>query len=291
MPPDEPAAPTPGPRDTGGTATYGGAAEAPRPEAPPATPSPTSGGDAPSSTPDAPSPAGPPPAEPAADAIAPKVAAPTRRRFLDDPDPDAPKAPKAPPRPRARKVRRVLRHIDPWSVLKVSVLFFLSLFLIFCVASAVLWSAARSAGVVDDAESFITSLGFGNCEDIAGEDTSDTPVTSTTIDGSQPQLGGSSTTVPAAVEEPDDQRSTIPDEDGECAEGQRLVGGFEFEDGRIFQSFALGGLVLVLSGAAFSVLMALLFNLISDLTGGVRVTVLEEEPARRSGSPAPPARD
>ena len=34
----------------------------------------------------------------------------------------------------------------------------------------------------------------------------------------------------------------------------------------------------MLSGAAFSVVLALLFNLISDLTGGVRVTVLEEEP-------------
>ena len=94
------------------------------------------------------------------------------------------------------------------------------------------------------------------------------------------------------VEDPTDERSTIPDEDGECAEGQRLVGGFKFEDERIFQSFALGGIVLVLSGAAFSVVLALLFNLISDLTGGVRVTVLEEDPpARRTGSPAPTSRD
>ena len=84
-----------------------------------------------------------------------------------------------------------------------------------------------------------------------------------------------------AAEEPEDERSTIPDEDGKCGEGQRLVGGFKFEDERIFQSFALGGIVLVLSGAAFSVVLALLFNLISDLTGGVRVTVLEEEPDAR----------
>ena len=37
--------------------------------------------------------------------------------------------------------------------------------------------------------------------------------------------------------------------------------------------------------------MALLFNLISDLTGGVRVTVLEEEPALavRARPPQPPA--
>ena len=162
-------------------------------------------------------------------------------------------------------------------MLKVSVLFFLSIFLIICVASAVLWNAARSAGAIDDVESFITSLGFGNCEDIEGDNATTDTTTPTTISGADPQLGGSSTTVPV-VEDTEDELSTIPDEDGKCAEGQRLVGGFKFEDERIFQSFALGGIVLVLSGAAFSVVLALLFNLISDLTGGVRVTVLEEDP-------------
>ena len=55
---------------------------------------------------------------------------------------------------------------------------------------------------------------------------------------------------------------------------------------------ALGGIVLVLSGAAASVVLVLLFNLISDLTGGVRVTVLEEEPTRpRRDSPTPASRD
>ena len=94
------------------------------------------------------------------------------------------------------------------------------------------------------------------------------------------------------IRETEDDRSTIPDEDGECAEGQRLVGGFKFEDERIFQSFVLGGIVLVLAGAATSVVLALLFNLISDLTGGVRVTVLEEDPApRRTGSPTPASRE
>jgi hypothetical protein len=97
--------------------------------------------------------------------------------------------------------------------------------------------------------------------------------------------GATSTTVPAEAQE---ETSTLPDEDGDCAEGQRLVGGFKFEDQQIFRAFALGGVVLVLAGAATSVVLALLFNLISDLTGGVRVTVLEEEPTRvRAGSPGP----
>jgi hypothetical protein len=131
----------------------------------------------------------------------------------------------------------------------------------------------------------------GNCEDLDG-DTATTPdTTPTTIDGSQPQLGGPSTTASTVVE-PVEERSAFPDADGDCPEGTRLVGGFEFEDGRIFQSFALFGIVLVLSGTAASVVLALLFNLISDLTGGVRVTVLEEEPARaRTGSPPPRADD
>ena len=224
------------------------------------------------------SPARPDPDGETTTAEPPRKPAPARRRFLDDPDPDQPKAPRA-PKVRARKVHRVVRHIDPWSVLKISVLFFTSIFLIICVASAVLWNAGRSAGVIDDVESFITSLGFGNCEDIEGDEAAEPPVTESTVAGDGSQLGGgTSTTVPVA-EDAEDERSTIPDEDGKCGEGQRLVGGFKFEDERIFQSFALGGIVLVLSGAAFSVVLALLFNLISDLTGGVRVTVLHEEPA------------
>jgi len=217
------------------------------------------------------------------------TAAEERRHLLEEPRGDGGPAPQRRARLRARKVRRIVRHVEPWSVLKISVLFFLSMFLIVCVASAVLWNAARSAGAVDDVESFITSLGFGNCADIAGGTASSAPTTPSTIDGSGDQVGGvaaSSTTVPAA---PADANSTLPDKDGKCPEGQRLVGGFKFDDHRIFQAFALGGVVLVLAGAASSVVMAVLFNLISDLTGGVRVTVLEEESggagSRASGSP------
>ena len=275
MSPEEPGAPDDARRDTG--ATFGsGAEQADRPP-------PTAGGQRP------PEPGPPRPVD--APSATPKVVAPTtRRRFLDDPDPDAPKAPRV-QRVRLRKKDRIIRHVEPWSVLKISVLFFASIFLIICIASAVLWNAARSAGAIDDVESFITSLGFGNCEDIEPTETTPEEETPSTVDASQPQVGGDSTTTSSSVPEPEDERSSIPDEDGECAEGQRLVGGFKFEDERIFQSFALFGIVLVLSGAATSVVMALLFNLISDLTGGVRVTVLEEEPTRRrSGSP-PPASD
>jgi len=77
-----------------------------------------------------------------------------------------------------------------------------------------------------------------------------------------------------------------PGDDEDCREGEELVGEFRFEDGRILQAFVLGGIVLVLAGSAANVVLVLLFNLMSDLTGGVHVTVLEEESAVRRASPS-----
>ena len=55
---------------------------------------------------------------------------------------------------------------------------------------------------------------------------------------------------------------------------------FDFNGEQIFRATAVGGLVLVVAGSGFTVLMAVLFNLISDITGGMRMTVVEEETAR-----------
>lgn len=202
-------------------------------------------------------------------------------------------AERRPGKVRARKVRRIVRHIDPWSVLKISALFFTALFLIVSVASAVLWSAARGSGAIEDVESFVTSVGgFGNCEPVEGERGDTTPTTqpadTTTLPVDQLDPQGAVTTLPAGPVEPVD-----PGDDEDCPEGQVLEGEFKFEDGRIFQAFVLGGFVLVLAGAATAVVLAVLFNLISDLTGGLRLTVLEEEPPPkpRSGSPGPRPRD
>ncbi len=187
---------------------------------------------------------------------------------------------------RARKVRRIVRHIDPWSVLKISVLFYAALFLIVCVASGLLWGVARGAGTVDNVESFITSVGgFGNCEPIDGATPS---ATTTTLPGVAPtgpvdQLdpGADPTaTTPDAVD-------ATPGADEDCRPGEQLVGEFRFQDARIFEAFALGGIVLVLAGSAANVVMVLLFNLMSDLTGGVRVTVLEEDTPARAASGSP----
>lgn len=119
---------------------------------------------------------------------------------------------------RARKVRRLIRHFEPWSVLKISLLFFFCLWAIFMLAGYGLWYFANEAEVLDNVENFIEQL--------------------------------------FVLEE------------------------FSFNWDQIFRACALGGLVLVVAATGFMVLMAVLFNLISDLTGGIRVTVIEEETAR-----------
>ena len=47
----------------------------------------------------------------------------------------------------ARKVRRLIRHVEPWSVLKLSLVFFLSLWLVFIIAAVIVWSVARAHGL------------------------------------------------------------------------------------------------------------------------------------------------
>lgn len=197
---------------------------------------------------------------------------------------------------RGRRVRRTVRHIDPWSVLKLSLLFHAALFLILCVASALLWSGARASGSLDNLESFITSVGgFGNCEPIPGA-ASATTTTSTTVaaDDDVDQFDPSQGTT-SEPEQPDETLPASVDDDEDCAAGDRLVGAFKFEDARIFQAFAFGGVVLVLAGTGGTVVLVLLFNLMSDLTGGVQVWVVEEEPRRSrptdAGSPPPRRRD
>lgn len=53
---------------------------------------------------------------------------------------------------------------------------------------------------------------------------------------------------------------------------------FHFLPGRILRGAILGGAVLVLVGSGLNVLLAVLYNLIADMVGGIQVTVLEEAP-------------
>lgn len=52
---------------------------------------------------------------------------------------------------------------------------------------------------------------------------------------------------------------------------------FEFKGGQLFVNVTVLGLLGVVLATALGVLAATIFNLITDLVGGIRVTVLEEE--------------
>lgn len=55
---------------------------------------------------------------------------------------------------------------------------------------------------------------------------------------------------------------------------------YRFYGDRMFKAVAAIGAVLVLAGTVLTVLWAALVNVISEMTGGIRVVVIEEEPTR-----------
>lgn len=127
-----------------------------------------------------------------------------------------------------RRVRLVVRRVEPWTVLKFSVLLFATLYLVFLVAGLVLWAAATATGLRENIEKFIGDL-------IASDD-------------------------------------------------------FKILGPTMLRASILGGLVLVVLGTGASVLFTVLYNLISDVIGGITV-VFEERPTRRNRKllEAPPA--
>jgi hypothetical protein len=153
---------------------------------------------------------------------------------------------------RGLRVNQRLWSIDPWSVFKISALFYLALGLIILVAGTLLYNAGRSVGTVDQVESFVTRMGaYGTCTAKAE--------------------------LPAGTEF---------EEDDDCAEGQVLVGGFKIDDGTLFKAAAIGGAILVIAGSIGNVLLTVLINLLNELTGGLRHTIVKEPvPRPRSGSP------
>jgi hypothetical protein len=63
---------------------------------------------------------------------------------------------------------------------------------------------------------------------------------------------------------------------------------FTFNGGQLFHNLWVIGLLLVFLLTGLAVLGATVFNLIADLVGGVRVTVLEEEVVVRVQEQSPP---
>jgi hypothetical protein len=126
-----------------------------------------------------------------------------------------------------RKVTRIVRRVDAWGVFKISVIFYVILYVILLVAGVLLWNLANTTGTVANVEGFIRDL-FG-------------------------------------------------------------LKTFEFDGEKLFRASWVLGAILVVAGTGFNVTMAILFNLISDLVGGVRVTVLEEEVVLRERPVLPPS--
>lgn len=63
---------------------------------------------------------------------------------------------------------------------------------------------------------------------------------------------------------------------------EKFMGAIGFEDftfigSQLLRGFVAAGLVLVVLGTGFSVLVAVIYNLISDVVGGIELTVLEED--------------
>jgi hypothetical protein len=136
--------------------------------------------------------------------------------------PRPPRAAKHVPKPAPRTTRVVLRRLDPWTVLKLSVVYYLALFAVLLVAGTLLWAGASAVGVVGNIESFMVDIGF--------ED-------------------------------------------------------FRFIPSKLLGGLALGGLVLVVAGTVANVLLTALFNLMSDVVGGLKLTLQEDGEPGRTGEP------
>ena len=124
----------------------------------------------------------------------------------------------------ARPSRRVVSKVDSLSVLRFSLLLYLSLYLVVLVACTVLWAVATVAGAVDNIERFIKGL--------------------------------------------------------------FALQSFHFDVLAMLRGITIGGLLLVMIGTGVNVLVSVLYNLISDVVGGVRVVVVDDDelkPGARRG--------
>jgi len=122
-------------------------------------------------------------------------------------------------RPRVRRVTRVVRHVDPWSVFKIGLIFSLVGYVSLLTSGVLLWRVADATGTIDNVERWFLQFGWET---------------------------------------------------------------FEFDGGEIFHNAWIIGLFGVVATTGGLVLLATLFNLVSDIVGGIRVTVLEEEVVERT---------
>ena len=115
-------------------------------------------------------------------------------------------------RPAVRRTTRIVRHIDPWSVFRVLLVFHVVLYLTLLLTGVLLWNVGNATGTVDNVERFMESFGWDS---------------------------------------------------------------FKFKGGELFHQAWVLGLFAVVGLTGLAVLVVTTFNLITDLVGGIRFTVLE----------------
>lgn len=160
------------------------------------------------------------------------------------------------PVPDGRWVVHRVRHVHPGSVLRMAGLFYICMFLTVMVAGFLLWNVGRSTETIDQLEGFITDMGaYGRC-------------------------------VPEDSIEP----GTDFERSDDCPDGRVSVGEFRFDDGTVFRTALFGGIVLVVAATIGTLLVTLLFNLLTEVTGGIRYTTVRENVRPPSRSPGPARR-
>jgi hypothetical protein len=115
-----------------------------------------------------------------------------------------------------RQTRVVVRQVQPWSVFKLSLLFYFCLMLVFLFALLLLYWVLQIVGVMDSLAHLLETSGFGN-----------------------PQTG------------------------------------FDFNGFWIFSRLFLIGVVGVFAWSLVNLFVALLYNLVADVVGGIQVTLTE----------------
>ncbi len=116
-----------------------------------------------------------------------------------------------------RRTKVVVRRVEPWSVLKISLLFYFCLMLVFVFALLVIYWILGLTGVLDSASHLLETIGF------------------------KPKTGH-----------------------------------FQFNEFWIFTRVFIVGLIGVVVWSLVNLLVAVLYNLISDIVGGVTVTLTEK---------------
>jgi hypothetical protein len=112
-----------------------------------------------------------------------------------------------------RRIRVQVRRISPWSVLKLSLLFYFCLMLVVLLGLGILYAVVDALGILESISDLLNSVGFG------------------------PR--------------------------------------FQFNGGAIFRTLFTIGLISVVVWSALTVFVVFLYNLISDLVGGIELTLTE----------------